>query len=154
MTTQTLNLTRPTGPIDWQCVGVFPTQDDVDRLGEADAKHSSMAFVYTVSDGPYEVWCPSASIEGRYAGPQLISMILNMLRPALLAGDVSPGDDVIIPLGVVIDGEIEDLDAVFWIGEVEDDADGVKYQCNMSPHTDVLPIRWSSPLGWPADSDE
>jgi hypothetical protein len=149
MPTRTLNLTRAPERPNWQCVGVFPTDEDVERLGDEAAKLPSMAFVYTVSDGPFEVWCPSASIEGRYAGPQLTAMVVNMLRAALVADEVAPGDDVIIPLGVVIDGEVEDQDAVFWIGELTDDRNGQQYQCNLSPHSLVLPIRWSSPLGWP-----
>jgi hypothetical protein len=134
---------------DWQIVGVFPPQDYVDEHGLEAALGDWVAFCYTASGRDYELWCPTASIEGRYAGPHLIGSVLNLLRVGIDDGTFNPGDDVLVPLGVEIDGEVVDQDAVFWLGDPVDDGAENRYQCNVGPSSDiVMPIRWSSPLGW------
>ena len=140
-------------PVPWTVVGVIPTQQDYMKNGNA-AFHSSRAFCYTVSGGPSEMWCPLSSIEDRYTGADLISAIVNVLFAALGVHLIKPGDDVIVPLGIPDDhGDWErDADAVFWVGEAQLDPDHRRFQTNMAPHVEwVIPIRWSSPLGWEDD---
>jgi hypothetical protein len=141
MTTRTLDFTdyAPPGHPEWVVMGIFSTDDEADR---------DTGFCYTVGYGEYELHCPTASIEGRSAGPDMITMYLNLLGLALRDSVVGLGDDVAIPIGFIVDGEQVDAEAIFWISDVVDDPAGDAYECNMSPCSRVLPIRWSSPLGW------
>jgi len=135
----------------WIVTGVFGVEKDP-------AEHGPYSdFNYTV--GAYamnrfgcEFWIPCHSIEHRYGGNDLIGGILNFLAAGVIVGALDPGDDVRVPLGIPgPDGDWDhDADALFWIGEPAVDADN-RYQTNMSPVDVILPILWSSPLGWRED---
>ena len=127
----------------WTVIGVFPTEpQQVGPWGW---------FCYTVGLD-VELWCPVTSIEGRGAGNDLIGVILNPLALATRDHVVRPGDSVLVPLGVSGPNYPDDpedrwdADAVFWIGEVEPN-DGRRCTYQSSARW-VLPILWSSPLGW------
>lgn len=137
-------------PFPWTVIGVLPTVDEYRRLGEA-VLSPSTAFCYTVSAGPQEVWCPLASIEGRYASAEMITIVINVILTAVTAGQLTATDNMIVPVGYTEGHANGDgiHDAVFWIGETVDDPDHDRYHCYQSPHTQVLPVRWSSPMGFP-----
>lgn len=124
---------------DWTVVGVFTPGEE--RSAEPDVTHRD--FCYTVGAGPVELFCHTASIEGREAGHDLVTAILNRFVPPWRAGELAEGDSVTVPLGQP-DGP--DGDCVFWVGTVRE-RDGA-YPSNMSATQYVLPIRWSSFLGW------
>jgi hypothetical protein len=132
-------------------IGVFPSQENIDAEGVGPWNW----FNYTVGLD-VELWCPSESIEGRAAGNDLISWIVNALAVATLDHVVRPGDSVLVPLGVPGSNypndptDFTDFDAVFWLGEVEPNTGRrCTYQ---SPAEWVMPILWSSPLGWEEES--
>lgn len=122
----------------WMCVGVFSIAD-TEMPGEW-----WNDFVYTVGfTRGAELWVPNASIEGRYAPPQLVSDMLNVIATGCHFSFVQPGDSVVIPLGVP---DADDIDTVWWLGKVElNDGYRRTYQSD-SPY--VVPILWSSGLGW------
>jgi hypothetical protein len=128
---------------------VFGVDDHHDQYSE---------FNYTIGAdaNPYgcEFWMSCLSIEGRYMNNNMAGMILNHLVGAVHAGVLNPGDDVRVPLGIPKEpgGEWDhDADAYFWVGTPEVDTEN-RYGCNMTPITTILPIRWSSPLGWKDES--
>jgi hypothetical protein len=131
----------------WSVAGIFGVEDDLALHGEWSD------FCYTV--GAYEnrfeceFWMPCFSVEGRYMGNEMTGGILNYLVGGVIVGALGPGDDVRVPLGIPKpDGEWDhDADAIFWVGEPLIDVDN-RYATNMTPITTILPIRWSSPLGW------
>lgn len=132
------------GSWPWSVIGVFPNQDS--EVGQWSW------FCYTVGLD-VELWCPVQSIEGRAAGNDLIGTILNPLALATRDHALAPGDSVLVPLGVPGPNYPEDPDdfwdedAVFWLGEIEpNDGRRATYQ---TPAPAVLPVLWSSPLGWP-----
>lgn len=127
------------GRYPWNVMGIFPVADTI----EPTAWFSW--FNYTVGLGPWELWMPACSIEGRAAGNELITPIINAIGAGVQVGAVQPFDTVLVPLG--IPGR-DDEDGVFWIGDTVVDEEN-RYQCNMSPSAGVIPILWSSPLGWP-----
>jgi len=135
------------GDIPWTVVGVFATEDDViDGPPEAWWKsfcYTSGLLVMT------EMWAPCASIEGRMAGHELTAFVLNHLGAAFRAGALNVGDEVIVPLGVP-DKE-GDVDTIWWIGE---EGPARYRQVNMSDADWVVPVMWSSPLGWPEEPTE
>ena len=140
------------GEWPWMVVGVFGTSEDVDEHGD----YSDFVYSNGAVTEPYnaEYWCSSFSIEGRHAGPQIVSGVVNVIIGAINEAVLGPGDNVRVPLGIPDeDGEwLRDEDAIFWIGYPVDDTDN-RFQCNMSrtgiPGVDrVIPIKWSSPLGW------
>lgn len=128
----------------WQVIGVFGTAETINHdEGETGAEwwHS---FAYTAGMGAIELWSPCASIEGRYAGHELVGWVLNTLGWALLRGTIRPGDTVRVDLGVP-DGD--DVATYWWLGESTMELD--RYQVFQSPGAmGVIPIRWSSGLGW------
>lgn len=126
-------------------VGVFPTED----LAE-DAQDFEW-FNYTVGLGPHELHLPCVSIEGRALGNELAGAALNLFGLCVVEGLVSPGDSVLVPLGVPNSfGEWDyDADAVFWLSDKVVPARSLGV--NMTEAQWALPIRWSSPLGWPDD---
>ena len=139
---------RARGGWPWTVIGVFPTQEHADA---GDVGPWSW-FCYTVGLDT-ELWCPCESVEGRAAGNDLIGAVLNPLALATRDHVVRSGDSVLVPLGVPGPNypsdpdDRWDADAVFWIGEVEpNDGRRATYQTT-APR--VLPVLWSSPLGWP-----
>lgn len=138
----------PDEPWPWQLIGVFSTEEQLkgpdDFLGAW-----WNYFCYTVGYGPvFELWVPCASIEGRLAGPDLIGETLNYIAAGMSLRAIATGDSVIVPFGVP---DAPDVDTVWWIGEPVLDFDA-RYQCNMSDAPGVVPIRWSSGLGWKEDA--
>lgn len=127
------------GSLPWTVVGVFPTEESD---GPPEAWWNS--FVYTVGALPdVDLWCPCTSIEGRYAGPELTASLLNAFAAAARVGQLTAGDDVLVPLGVPGGG---DIDCWFWIGQPQP---ARERQANLSPAPIVVPIQWTSGLGWP-----
>jgi hypothetical protein len=141
-------------PLPWKVVGVMPTQREYLALGNI-AYGPDYAFCYTVSPGPTELWCPMSSIEGRFCPPELITGVLNVFYTAVGANQLGAEDNVIVPFeygsGPLVNGDQITAvhDAVFWIGTPEEDPDRSRFHCFASPHAWVLPVRWSSPEGWP-----
>ena len=136
----------------WRLVGVFPTEDNL--RDDPESGHRN-AFAYTVGGllghGTAELYVPWCSIEGRCADIDLIAPIANTLCGAMRMGLVREGDDVLISLGIAdpVTGEwLDDAEAVFWVGSEVEDTDH-RYETNMSPYPTVIPVRWTSPLGWP-----
>jgi hypothetical protein len=125
--------------IPWAVLGIFPTEDSA---GAPEAWWNS--FCYTRGLTPHmDMWVPSASIEGRYAGPQLTSQVLNVIAAAVIAAVVHPGDSVAVPLGVPDGGDVE---TVWWLGKPEPNRGyRATYQSQASS---ILPMLWTSPLGW------
>lgn len=133
------------GLIPWTAVGIFPTADSP---GPPEAWWNS--FVYTVGMTPgVDMWMPCTSIEGRYMGPNLTAYVVNTLACAWRASVLLPHDDVIVPLGVP---DKDDVDCVVWVGRTL--ASPAYRQANMSPAEFIIPLAWSSGLGWPEDVDE
>lgn len=126
--------------LSWTIMGIFSTES----TEQPGAWWND--FCYTVGLGPVELHVPCASIEGRFAGAQITGSILNLIACGFKAGIIAPGDSVRVPLG--IPGG-DDQDSIWWIGQPDLDVD--RYQCNMASPIIVLPIRWSSPLGWRED---
>lgn len=126
----------------WQVVGVFPTEENLIPTDGQPMWWDS--FCYTVGfDTVYELWVPSQSIEGRYAGPELTGTVLNLIGAGLRENVITFGDDVGINLGVP-DGD--DVLTTWWIGT---DLNHRTYRAtNMSDASWCLPILWSSGLGW------
>lgn len=141
-------------PWPWDVVGVLPTADDYMRLGST-AWDPDHAFCYTVSTGPTEVWCPLTSVEGRFCPPELITAVINVIFTAVDANRLIDGDNMIVPFDYATDdGEkLERRDSVFWIGATVEDPDRSQFHCYASPHTTILPVRWSSPEGWDDDDE-
>jgi len=133
------------GKIPWKAIGVFP---DENSAGPPEAWWNS--FVYTVGLTPdLDLWMPCTSIEGRYMGPQLTCEILNILGAAFRQAAIGPHDDIIVPLGVP-DGA--DVDCVVWVGPHGEPS---RYrQANFSDADWVVPIAWTSGLGWPDEDEE
>lgn len=127
----------------WDVIGVFPVQETLDETDGQPQWWSS--FCYTVGLNDYfELWTPCQSIEGRYAGNQLVGMFLNMIAAGFRTGVVSPGATLRLPIGMPGG---DDADSIWWVGENLDSAQ--RRSVNMSPRGSCLPILWSSPLGWP-----
>jgi hypothetical protein len=135
-------------PWPWNVIGVMPTADDYLRLGDS---AYDQAFCYTVSTGPAEVWVPMMSIERRFCPPEAIAEVVNVLFTAVGAKQLADGDNIIVPFEYASDvaGGIEQSDGVFWIGSPVEDPDHSRFHCYRSPNDWVLPVRWSSPQGWP-----
>jgi hypothetical protein len=126
------------GNYPWMQVGVFPTKDSA--LPERDW------FNYTVGLGLAELWVPCMSVEGRAAGNQLVGGILNTLAAAWTKGVLGYGDNVVVPLGIP---DADDADSIWWVkGEREP---ARRRQVNMTVAEWVVPVLWSSPLGWADD---
>lgn len=133
----------------WIVTGVFGVDDYHSPYSE---------FCYTIGAGGNkygcEFWMPCLSIEDRYMNNNMTGAILNYLAAGVIVGVLNPGDDVRVPLGIPTapGGAWEhDADGYFWIGEPADDVDN-RYATNMTPIDTILPIRWSSPLGWKDDA--
>jgi hypothetical protein len=78
----------------------------------------------------------------------LAATILNWLASAWRSDVITMGDNVEIPLGIP---NAEDANGVFWIGELElavDVTGPMPRQANASDALAIVPILWSSPLGW------
>jgi hypothetical protein len=140
---------EPDGKWGWEIIAVFKADD---QRAEDDVTNAWWDhFCYTVGMPFASVWVPWASIEGRGAGPELVGGVLNMITAGIVMGVLSPGDSVRVPLGVAGREDDDDVISVWWIGEPVIDDDN-RYQTNMERDTPfVVPIRWSSPLGWPDD---
>lgn len=135
-------LSQPEWP--FMQVGVFPTSDTPVE------DHAFCWFNYTVGLGDYELHVPAVSVEGRALGNELTGAVLNLIALGVHVGAVEPGHTVRIPLGVpsVEDGEWErDADAFFWLHH--EVVPSRTLGANMTDCEWALPIRWSSPLGWP-----
>lgn len=130
----------------WMAIGVFGTAETITE--DDDGGEWWHQFVYTSGLGPLELWAPCASIEGRAAGHDLVSWILNVLAYTYKIGYLMPGQSVVVPLGVPGG---EDVDTVWWIGQPTNDT--ARYQVFQSRAMGVIPIRWSSGLGWKEDDD-
>lgn len=133
----------------WMVVGVFGTDETIKPDEGEDGSEWWHSFVYTVGVGPYDLWAPSASIEGRYAGHDLVGWVLNVFAYCLNIGYLNPGESVIVPLGVPGG---EDVGTVWWIGHPDNDIR--RYQAYQSRALGVIPIRWSSGLGWKEGDDD
>lgn len=127
------------GRYPWQVAGIFPIADT-----EEPKEAWFNWFNYTVGLGPWELWMPACSIEGRAAGNLMITPIVNIIGAGVQYGAIVPGDSVLVPMGIP---DEDDQDGVFWIGHYTIDEDR-RYQTRLSPTAGVLPILWSSPLGW------
>ena len=128
----------------WQLIGVFPSVDDV----AADPYAHHRGFLYVAHGSEPALWCSAESIEERGAPLDLIGAILNVFTLAVRDAVVRPGDNVLVPLGIP-DSEgnwVRDADAVFWFGAIEPNDGRRSTWQSRSPS--VLPILWSSPLGW------
>src|SRR5262245_59190342 len=102
-------------PTPWRVIAVLPTIDDHTHFGSA-AFHWRHAFAYTVSDGPAEVWCPIASIEGRTLPAEVLTVVLNLIFAGIGAHAIGPGDDLLVPLTVgnpLTQEWVADLNGVF-----------------------------------------
>lgn len=135
----------------WQVIGVFASVDGVES---GDSRPDS-GFLYTIGLNPlYDVWMPVASVEGRMIGFDLGGTYLNFLAFGTIDATLRPGDDVLCGVGIPgEDGEWErDADLVFWLGEMEENTG--RRQTFQSHAPRILPILWSSPLGWREEPDE
>lgn len=133
------------GEWPWGIIGVFKaeSQRQPDDIPQAWWDH----FCYTLGfPRGAELWTPCASIEGRGADHDLIAMVLNRIACGCIMGWINPGDTVIVPMGVAAAPEAEDVNTIWWIGELEEN-DG-RRQVHQSDAMFVLPILWSSPLGF------
>lgn len=138
---------EPDDDWDWEIVGVF-RPDDAPRDEDDEPNQWWDFFCYTVGMPFASVWAPWASIEGRGASPELIGMVLNRITAGLVMGVLLPGDSMRMPLGVAGREDDDDLVSVWWIGDPVIDAEN-RYQTNMERDTPlVIPVRWSSPLGF------
>ena len=129
----------------WQILGIFPSLDDVET-GRARAESH---FMYTTGVNPlYDVWMPMASVEGRMLDFQLGAVLVNGLAFGTLDATIRPGEDVKCAVGIPnADGEWDhDADIVFWIGRME--INDHRRQTFQTAAPRILPILWSSPLGW------
>lgn len=127
----------------WQVIGVFPTPD-------LEGVEAELAwFNYTSGLGPCELHVPCTSIEGRALSNDLACVVLNTIAGAWQMGLVAHGDSVIVPLGIPgADGDWErDADSVWWISSQRVPARSKAV--NMTAAEWCVPLRWSSPLGWP-----
>jgi hypothetical protein len=127
----------------WNLIGVFPSVDDI--ASDPDARWAG--FCYTVGLGTYEVWMPAISVEQRHVDLNFCGTLVNSIALATRDGVLVPGDDVAFPVGIA-DAEgnwSHDADAVLWIGQIEPAGRRQTYQ---SPAQSVLPVLWSSPLGF------
>jgi hypothetical protein len=104
-------------------------------------------FVYTIGMSGPEVWTSCISIEGRGADHQMVAAILNRIAAGIQMGVILPGDTVQVPLGVANQPDADDVISLWWIGEPTHDHDRY-YQTFQSRNRWVIPIRWSSPLGF------
>lgn len=131
-------------PLPWTQIGVFPIAEFAPADDE-DWATGATGFNYTIDLGPEDLWIPASSIEGRYMGNQVAASFLNVITFAYTLGLIVPGEDILSAIGMP-DGA--DADAVFWLGELEDN-DGSRE--TLQSHAEfILPILWSSPLGWPS----
>jgi len=138
-------------PIPWQVVGVLPTKQDYLMHGDA-AYNDNSCFTYTVSTGPTEVWCPLLSVERRFCPPEIICGVVNTVFSAVAAGQLYEGDNVVVPFEYnepICTGETTG-DGVFWIGAPSNDPFHDQFHCYRSPNQWVIPVRWSSPEGFPS----
>lgn len=126
------------GDIPWRVLGIFPTEDSE---GPPEAWWNSFCYTSGLLVTT-ELWVPCASIEGRLAGHELVALVLNHLAAGFRAGALDVGDEVVVPLGVP-DGD--DVDTIWWIGQ---EGPARYRQVNMSDADWVVPILWTSPLGW------
>lgn len=132
---------RHEGQWPWRVVGVFPTEDT-----EGDHGAWWNSFCYTAGLD-LDLWAPICSIEGRCADWELTCSVLNVIGAGLLEGMLDIGDDVRVPLGIPDQhGEWDrDEDSVWWIGLPEWND---RRQANLGGRRLILPVLWSSPLGW------
>ena len=132
----------------WMLIGVYPTFDSVD---ENYVPTGGSMFMYSTTPAPGDVasfWLSVPSIENRVMDHTLAASILNNIIAAASINFVRPGDSIRIPLGIPdAEGNWDhDADAIFWIGEIElNDRSRQTYQ---SVAEAIVPILWSSPLGW------
>lgn len=129
----------------WMIIGVFPTADDV-LLGTDDVRRG---FLYTVGLEPsYDLWMPISSVEDRMFEYEMAAAFLNGLAFGTLDATLRPGEDVNCEIGIPKqDGTWDyDADMVFWLGRFEIN-DG-RRQTYRTDAPRILPVRWSSPLGW------
>jgi hypothetical protein len=134
-------IVRHDGPWPWMMMGIFPAE------GTEQPKAWWNWFCYTAGLSPeMELWAPCCSIEGRAAGNDLIGMVLNHIASGVVLGMVQPGDTVIVPLGVADDEDAGDVNSIWWIGDLVHGTQ--RHMVNMSAAQFVLPVQWSSPLGW------
>lgn len=127
--------------VHWEVIGVFPTVEQMEGDG---GPFDWNCFCYTVGLLPeMELWAPCMSVEGRMAGHELTTSILNLLAWNFLGGKVGWGDDVTIPLGVPGG---DDIDTVWWVSNGREPSR--KRGVNMSPARYATPIVWTSGLGW------
>ena len=128
----------------WLMMGIFPTQVELDR---DDGPRPWNWFNYTSGLGDPELWAPAVSIEGQRAGNDVVGVVLNYLAFGLRYGIYHQGVDVIVPIGVAVDGEREgeDMDSVWWIGNARP---ARELQVNITESHWAVPVLWSSPLGW------
>lgn len=143
-----LELPHPDGEWPWTLIGVFPTIEHVKR--DPDALHRQ--FMYTVGAGDTDLWFDGLSIE--YRGLTLdtfFGFLANTLTSAFLQGAIAPGDSVEILLGVPgADGKWDhDAPSYWWIGEPT--TDHARYETYQSTAAQIVPVKWSSPLGWRDD---
>ena len=142
-------------PFPWTLVGVFPTIDQVQK--DPDGFHRQ--FMYSVdAPGEADLWFDGHSIEQRGLNlDKFFGFIANMMVNAYVRGVLRPGDTVQIPLGIPnADGDWDhDADSFWWIGEPSETD---RHEANLSGATHIVPVRWSSPLGFrdepePAESE-
>jgi len=140
----------------WMLTGVFTPDTDIGEDDYPDGLPQTFGFVYSVGlqeHAGFELFCPSVSIEGRYGGPRIVAMVLNLIGWAAIDhGERLVGTSCPVPIGVTgPDGEWErDAEAIFWFGD-EVETDRKARQANMAyalGSTRLLPMRWSSPLGF------
>jgi hypothetical protein len=134
------------GEWPWTIIGVFPLPDTPMPY----AWWNNFCYTSGFTQG-CELWVPCASIEGRNAGPNLVGDMLNLIACAAHQQWLLPGDTVRVPLGVAGRDDDEDVISYWWIGypEINDH----RRQVNMTSQPFVVPILWSSPLGWPEEEE-
>jgi len=124
----------------WMVIGVFPPEGTDAQDGWWNR------FCYTTkAPMPAEMWAPCCSIEGRCMDFNLTGSILNRLTAGYIYGPLNDGDDVIVPLGIAEDPEHDDVDSVWWIGSPDTRE---RRQTFQSSKPVVIPVLWSSPLGF------
>jgi hypothetical protein len=129
------------GSWPWQLIGVFPVE------GTEMPNEWWSRFMYTVGlSDDYEMWLQPCSIEGRCVDFEFGGSILNQLAAGYTHGPLNDGDEVVVPVGIADDPEAPDVDSIWWIGNVDTREHRGTYQ---SPVETVIPVLWSSPLGWP-----
>jgi hypothetical protein len=139
------DLERLDGQIAWQLIGVFPV--DPPKPG---ADRPPKQFMYSVGVAPgHDWWFDALSVEYRgLALDQFFSWLANRIILAHNTGVIDFGDTVQVPLGIPDkDGQwLRDEDSFWWIGEPT--GNDSRFEANMTPAPTIIPVRWSSPLGW------